>query len=579
MELADKLAHLGRGGILSRMGRKCLGVFARARRMTSRVALSLFCAFMLVGGFVVAIGLSGGPAASRLTSEKVTPTTAPTTMLGNGARIAGATAVNLPAATTPPVAAPATVINAPTLADRENFAFVPYWSLPQSANFSLTGLSTLDYFSLGVNSNGTFDESGPGWNGLQSQALSSLITRAHAAGERVVLTVNDFDQSSLDALTSSPTAPTTLATALIPMLQAKTFDGVDFDLEGTGDQDQAGLTHLISVVSTALRAADPHWQITMDTYASAAGDQTGFYNIPALAPYVDAFFVMAYELNLQGQPNSVSPLTSGMFSDLTMVQQYEAVVPANKIIIGTPFFGIDWPTSNGTLTAAATGPATDIADASVAATDPTYWDPVTSTGWTSYQVGTQWHESFFENPFSLYMVSELASHFGVRGVGIWALGMANDEPAMVLAMDGYAPAGSPGSNGPNATSTSPPVTSPSAPTTTPSTVAPLKSSAPAANVGPTSTTAPVATTTTTGPYITGSWLGMTRPLTPVGAGSVDMGLTFAPITNFSTNIPAYTCLNGKTLTVYLYGSLTSGTYVAVASTPTDCVNQDFAFPS
>jgi hypothetical protein len=371
--------------------------------------------------------------------------------------------------------------------------------------------------------------------------------------------------------------------ALIPLLQAKTFDGVDFDLEGSGDQDQVGLTHLISVVSTALRAADPHWQITMDTYASAAGDATGFYNVAALAPYVDAFFVMAYELNLQGAPNSTSPLTSGMFSDLTMVQQYEAIVPANKIIIGTPFFGVDWPTSNGTLTAQATGPATDIADASVAATDPMYWDPVTSTGWTSYQVGTQWHESFFENPYSLYMVSELASHFGVRGVGIWALGMANNEPALVLAMDGYAPAGSPGSTGPNATSTSPAATPPTAPTTTPSTVAPLKapSSAPAGNVSSASTTptAPVATTTTTGPYMTGTWLGMTRTLTAVGGGSVDMGLTFAPITNFSTNIPAYTCLNGKTLTVYLYGSLTSGTYVAVASTPNDCVNQDFAFPS
>jgi hypothetical protein len=215
---------------------------------------------------------------------------------------------------------------------------------------------------------------------------------------------------------------------------------------------------------------------------------------------------MAYELNLQGQPNPVSPLTSGMFSDLTMVQQYEAVVPADKIIIGTPFFGIDWPTSNGTLTAAATGPATDIADASVAATDPTYWDPVTSTAWTSYQVGTQWHESFFENPYSLYMVSELAAHFGVRGVGIWALGMANNEPAMVLALDGFAPAGSAGTNGPGTTSTSPAATTPTAPTTTPSTVAPLRtSSAPAANVGSTSTTAPVATTTTTtGPYINGS---------------------------------------------------------------------------
>jgi len=548
--------------------------------MTPRLGVQLFFAVLLVAGFVIAIGMSG-PTSNHLTSDKVTPTTTAQPVAGNESTMAGATAVNLPAATAPPVAAPAALINAPTMANRENFAFAPYWSLAQSATFPLTGLSTLDYFALGVNPNGTIDQSGSGWNGYQSQALSNLITRAHTAGERVVLTVNDFDQSSLDALTSSPTSPITLAAALIPLLQAKAFDGVNFDLEGAGDGDQAGLTHLMSVVSTTLRAADPHWQITMDTYASSAGDPSGFYDIPALAPYVDAFFVMAYELNLEGGgANPVSPLTSPMFTDLTMVQQYESVVPADKIIIGTPFFGIDWPTSNGTLAAKATGPATDIADASVPPTAPTYWDPVTDTGWTSYQTGTQWHESFFENPYSLYMVSELASHFGVRGVGIWALGMANNEAELIGAMDGFLPGGSPGSTGPPSTSVSAAPTTSSSPTSTslPNTSVPATSGTPGAKAG-TATTAPVATTTTTGPFIHGTWGGAVRSLTPVGAGSVDALLSFGTLSGFSTNNPAYACLDGASLTVYLYGSITNGTYVAVASKPTDCLTQDFTFPS
>ena len=49
-----------------------------------------------------------------------------------------------------------------------------------------------------MNPNGTLDESGSGWNGFQSQDLANLISRAHAAGERVVLTVTDFDQGSLE---------------------------------------------------------------------------------------------------------------------------------------------------------------------------------------------------------------------------------------------------------------------------------------------------------------------------------------------------------------------------------------------
>jgi spore germination protein YaaH len=181
------------------------------------------------------------------------------------------------------------------------------------------------------------------------------VTRAHAAGDRVVLTVTDFDQQSLDALTSSPSAAGTLAAAVVSAVEAKNLDGVNLDFEGQGSADQAGLTALVGTVSAAVHAADPHYQVTMDTYASAAGDPAGFYDIAALASEVDGFFVMAYDLNLQGAPSAVSPLTSDMFSDETTLTQYTAVVPAAKVVLGLPFYGYDWPTANGSLSAAAPG--------------------------------------------------------------------------------------------------------------------------------------------------------------------------------------------------------------------------------
>ena len=620
MELAGKLAHLVRGTIWSGMGRKVSGVSARVstlvstvksalvasfgsvvrrvRRLSPVVAVSLFCVLMGAAGFITVGALGPKPGVAHSTAAYAAAHThrhsaaaVSDLSLGNRFENLGAKQVNLPAATTAPVAAPAALIDASPIAAREDFAFAPYWTLPQSGTFSLTGLSTLAYFSVGVNPNGTFEESGPGWNGYQSQALSDLVTRAHAAGERVVLTLNDFGQGSLDSLTSSPTAPVTLAAALIPALEAKNLDGVNFDFEGAGSHDQAGLTNLISSVSGALRAANPHWQVTMDTYASSAGDSGGFYNIPELAPFVDAFFVMAYELNLQGAQTAASPLTSGMFSDLTTLEQYTAVIPASKVILGTPFFGIDWPTNNGTLSAQAAGAAADIADAQVqSSSEPLYWDPATDTGWTSYQVGNQWHESYFENPTGLFLVAELAAHYGVRGVGIWALGMEDNGAQMITALDGFAPRGGPGGTGPQSTSSSPSpaVASASAPGQAP---AGTPTNGSAAAVTPTSTTKPPSstttstttsppstTTTTTAPVITGTYGGATQHLKPVGPGSVDSGLSFGTLTNFATTDPTYACLAGKSLTVYLYGTLT-GYYVAVASTPTDCMTQDFIFPS
>jgi hypothetical protein len=560
---------------------------ARLRRAVPLLVLSLLGA--LVAGAASLGAVTGGPASAThhaVAARHHRTSALAQSQLGNKAELLGAKVVDLPAATAAPVAAPAALISAPPLAAREDFAFAPYWTLPEASSFDLSGLSTLAYFSIGVNPNGTVAESGPGWNGYQSQALASLITRAHAAGERVVLTVNDFGQSSLDQLTSSPSAPSTLAAALIPLLQAKSLDGVNFDFEGAGSADQAGLTNLIATVSGALRAADPHWQITMDTYASSAGDSNGFYNIPALAPSVDAFFVMAYELNLQGSPSATSQLTSGQFSDLQTLTQYTAAVPASKVILGTPFFGIDWPTNNGTLGASSTGGGTDIADSQVqSGSDPQYWDPVTETGWTSYQVGNQWHESYFESVYGLYDVAQLANHYGVRGVGIWALGMEDDGSQMIAALDGFAPSGGPGSTGPQSTSSSPtaaagaPTGSSTAhgATTTPTTTSGGSKVSPTTTTTSRSPGAPATSTTTTAETITATYNGQVVTLTPVGSGGVDGLGAKGTVTDFVSTNPAFACLDGKTLTVYQYGLL-SGRDVATATTPTDCVSQEFTFP-
>jgi len=564
------------------------------RKWRPTIAVAGFCLVMLVGGYAVAMG--GGSAVraagrdgghghhtSLADTRRDNPGNASLKQLGATASLA------LAPATAAPTAAPTSLTEQAPLAARENFAFAPYWTLAQSPTFDITGLSTLAYFSIDVNGNGTLDESGPGWDGFQSQDLADLVSRAHAAGERVVLTVTDFGQSSLNALTSSPTAAGTLSGTLIPLLQSKALDGVNFDFEGEGSGDQTGLTNLITSVSGALRAADPHWQITMDTYASSAGDAGGFYNIPALAPAVDAFFVMDYELNLAGTASAASPLTSGMFSSQTTLAQYAAAVPASKVILGTPFFGIDWPTNNGTMGATATGGAADIPDSQAQGNGPEYWDPVTDTAWTSYQVGGQWHESYYEGENGLYDMSQLATHYGARGVGIWALGMEGNGAKLTASLDGIWPGAPPGT-GPQATSSSAPAVA--APTPTPAAPTPRAPTA-AAPAPTTSTPAPTAatsgtaaqpgapspgaasTTTTAAPFITGLFNGAPVNLTPIASSQVVGVLPAGTLTDFQSNVPAYSCLNGAALNVYIN---VNGKDVAEAVTPTNCIAQDFQLP-
>jgi len=575
----------------TRMARKAARIFG-TRRTVAALAVSLMLVLFSAALYQVTQQGPSALASYRTPEDRV--------VTGNAQLLNNATpavAVSLPVTTDPPGAAPPSLAGAPPLRPHEVFGFAPYWTLDQSAGFNVGQLSTIAYFSIDVNPDGTLSESGPGWNGFQSQDLSNLITRAHAAGDRVVLTVTCFEQSALDQLTSSTSAPSTLATALIGAIRAKNLDGVNLDFEGSGSADQTGLTRLVTQVSTAVHGVNPHYQVTMDTYASSAGDSSGFYNIRALAPAVDGFFVMEYQLNLQSGGSAVSPLTSTMFSDRTAVDQYLAAAPASKVILGLPYFGIDWPTTDGTITARATGPATQLSYQQIVSSGhPLYWDPTTDTAWTSYEVGTQWHETFFEDPTSLYDATQLADANNLAGVGIWALGMDGNDPSMLSALLGFSPAVKDGGVGPQVTSQSAPAVPTTSTWSTTTTGVPATTSV-SASGAPSSTTSSVpvttvpsstvpSTTTTTSttttsqptPVYSGDWNGQMVDLTLWSHGTPpDAGAPVGQLSGYTTNDPTMSCLmSGPNLNVEPIVGHTDE-FLVVAAVPGDCVNAVFTF--
>jgi hypothetical protein len=499
------------------------------RRRIGPIVIGLLALVLLTGSANASFRSAAGGASN------VNGASGPFIEQGNGAQAELAhPSADLPAATAPPAPAPPSLAGSPPLQSHEIFGYAPYWTLPQSPGFDVQDLTTLAYFSIGVNGDGTLQESGAGWNGYESQDLANLVTRSHAAGDRVVLTVTDFSQASLNAITSSPTAAATLSAALIAAVSAKNLDGVNFDFEGQGSADRNGLTTLITQVSNALHAANPHWQVTMATYASAAADPSGFYDVAALAPALDGFFVMAYDMNSQTTPSATAPLVGGGYNDTEALQQFTAVVPPSKIILGVPYYGYDWPTTTGASGAAATGAESPLSDSVIAASGhPTYWDPTTQTAWTSYQVGTQWHETYFDDPTSLALKAQLADSFQIAGLGIWALGMDGNNPAMLAALLGNAPAVKDLQTGPTST----------VPTVPPG----------------------------TGYTSTGVWNGATEALSPIAFPSSPGTIQYVgTLTGLQTTAPTLTCLEGGApISVWQLSGL-PGVYVAVATQPQDC---------
>src|SRR5205823_6875622 len=156
-----------------------------------------------------------------------------------------------------------------------------------------------------------------------------------------------------DALSSDPGAADRLAIQLTGAIGQMHMDGANLDFEGGNGADRSGFTRFVSRTSQLLHQAQANWQVTADTYATSALDTTGFFDVPTLAAAVDGLFVMAYG-GRHTNPSPVAPLTGGSWNDTQAMAGYAAVAPPRKVLLGVPFYGYDWPTSDGSPGAAAT---------------------------------------------------------------------------------------------------------------------------------------------------------------------------------------------------------------------------------
>jgi hypothetical protein len=349
--------------------------------------------------------------------------------------------VALPVSANAPAPAYSSSIFTRPLPSHQVFAYLPYWALGGEGSVNYADFTTIAYFSLGMHADGAVEKSGLGWDDMQSQSFSSFRSAAHAARVRVLLTVATVNAAVLDSLSTHPaTAAARFLANVRPLLANYNFDGVNLDLEGTNGADRAGFARFVELVAAGVHAARHSYTVAIDVYPQSASDPNSFYDVKPIGRSVDQLFIMGYDMEDPTVPSANAPLTGLGLSDVDALQTYAAVVPRSKLILGTPWYGVDWTiVKHKHLPATFDAPITLVYSQIVAGGSKPLWDPSTDTVWFRYAYHGRAHEVWFDNGVSLALKSALAAQYSIAGVGVWALGMDSGNTDLLSALVGGAP--------------------------------------------------------------------------------------------------------------------------------------------
>ena len=301
----------------------------------------------------------------------------------------------------------------------EVIGYLPYWEYADYINLDYELLTQINYFSAELDPYGNVINN-HNWNNLY------LVTYAHDRNVKVKLCATLFGQNELTILLSDSLNRQNAINNLLELVVNKNADGIDIDFELLPTSQRDNLVLFMQDLSTAFHNEMDDPIITM---ATPAVDWNNAWDYDSLAQITDGLFIMGYNYFYSGSSTAgpVSPL-GGYFYDLDYtvndyIQKTDSQL--DKIILGLPYYGYDWPVVNDEPNSSTNGlgVARVYSDAESMAQNFGYvWNSQSHSPWFSYQDNLEWNQCWYDDSLSLSHKYQFAINSDIAGVGIWALG-------------------------------------------------------------------------------------------------------------------------------------------------------------
>lgn len=283
---------------------------------------------------------------------------------------------------------------------------------------TLPYLSGLVPFTYGIRPDGSLVD-------LEDQSLIAAADRTGVSPVMHLSTLTDeggFDSKLAHLVLNDPQAQTALVGNILSTMEQRGYVAIDVDFEYVSAGDAEPYANFIARLRDTL--APRGWPVIVALAPKTSADQPGLlyegHNYRLLGDAADMVLLMTYEWGYTyGPPMAVAPLPN-----VRAVVEYALTeIPAEKILLGIPNYGYDWPLPFASGSTKATSISNQYAVELAAQNNVSIsYDQRSQAPWFRYRDAQgREHEVWFEDARSIQAKLGLITEYGLKGAGYWNL--------------------------------------------------------------------------------------------------------------------------------------------------------------
>jgi spore germination protein len=245
---------------------------------------------------------------------------------------------------------------------------------------------------------------------------SNLLSFARARGISVVpLITNEFNSQIISTVLNDPVIRQKHVQAIVNKVSQMNYAGMEIDYENLLVSDREVFVVFLQELKTALSGLNKLLVVTIHAKTDPTGGWSGAeaQDYVGIGQSADIVRIMGYDYNWQGgTPGSIAPAE---WVDAVLAYAV-SVIPKNKIELGMPAYGYDWP-QDQRAKGLTYGDAFSTADL---VNVPIITDAQLGPHFI-YSANGLNHEVWFVDALSFSTLLDLVNKHDIRGICIWYL--------------------------------------------------------------------------------------------------------------------------------------------------------------